>query len=239
MVADADWYDALLGADTWWKLHEVAPRKAALLLHGCDPLDEQPGLEASTSDETQPEHFKRLELAFEDLARHRPQPRTLAEWVGFARQSGLHYHSWVDQYARARAIAIPGVPASVAATTPASSPSSTPAPPPASMSSGAAGPASPPAPTPASVVVLVPVRVQTHAPEPEPTGGQRQRARWTDQRLQALWDDSKRFGCSQEQLACKYGVSRQRISVLLKQAEERFSARRASPFPFSSAFKGK
>jgi len=39
-------------------------------------------------------------LAFEDLARHR-QPSALAEWVGFARQSGVRYHTWVDQYAKA------------------------------------------------------------------------------------------------------------------------------------------
>jgi len=265
VVADADWYDFTLGADTWWQLHEVAPRQAALLLHGCDPLNEQPGLETSTSDETRPEHFKRLKLAFEDLARHRPQPRTLAEWVGFARQSGLHYHSWVDRYAQAQTIAIPAAPASVPVTTAAAgSPSRTPALTPASMASGTAAPASPPAPalapasvsppalatptasvpaaTPAPIVVLVPVPVpapasasaQAESPTQTPVGGQGQRARWTDQKLQALWDDSKRFGCTQAQLASKYSVSRQRIAALLKRAEERFSVHRASPFPFPS-----
>jgi len=45
---------------------------------------------------------------------------------------------------------------------------------------------------------------------------------WDDVRLRALMDESNQVGVTQESLAKKYGVKRQRIGSLLKDAKEKF-----------------
>jgi len=54
---------------------------------------------------------------------------------------------------------------------------------------------------------------------------------WDDTKLQALLKESKVFGVTQQYLAEKHNVSRQRIGALLKQAKNRISVRNPSPWP--------
>ncbi len=58
--------------------------------------------------------------------------------------------------------------------------------------------------------------------------------RWSDDELRVLRAES-REGSTQAELAQKYGVAPQRISVLLKRAKERFEKKAASPFPHAPA----
>ncbi|KVU30538.1 hypothetical protein WK65_04370 [Burkholderia ubonensis] len=63
----------------------------------------------------------------------------------------------------------------------------------------------------------------------------RQGAKWTDAELRTLLEEIKQPGATQQQLAEKYSVKRQRISTLLKQARDKFETpARASAFPVVS-----
>jgi len=56
--------------------------------------------------------------------------------------------------------------------------------------------------------------------------------KWGDAELRTLLEESKLPGSTQEKLGKKYGVERQRISALLKQAQDKFESKKsASLFP--------
>jgi predicted DNA-binding protein (UPF0251 family) len=57
------------------------------------------------------------------------------------------------------------------------------------------------------------------------------RGKWSREQLHTLWLENIQVGMTQERLAQKYGVSRQRISARLKQAQDLFGKAKASPFP--------
>ncbi|WGS43706.1 hypothetical protein LFL97_09370 [Burkholderia sp. JSH-S8] len=63
----------------------------------------------------------------------------------------------------------------------------------------------------------------------------RQGDKWTDAELRTLLEEINQPGATQQQLAEKYGVKRQRISTLLKQAKDKFETRAKASWLPSSA----
>ena len=70
-----------------------------------------PALPARYSDEPteglkgeiEPSDFGRLLRVFDDIATD-GRPRTLQEWLSIARDKGLKYHSWIDEYAKSKSV---------------------------------------------------------------------------------------------------------------------------------------
>lgn len=93
------WFDATIDAAHWFSLNDVLPHHAAMLLCQFDPNDEQlEQAQLTTTDATEPRDLVRLVQRFEDLARTSPRPRPLLQWLQEARQMGVRYHPWVDEY---------------------------------------------------------------------------------------------------------------------------------------------
>lgn len=69
-----------------------------------------------------------------------------------------------------------------------------------------------------------------HADTPAPAKVGTNEKTWDDAKLRALWEESNQPGGTQESLAEKHGVTRQRIGALLKQAKEKFRAGNASRY---------
>jgi hypothetical protein len=99
------WYDATLGAATWWSLNSITPREAAMLLCQFNPRDDTADPLTTTNNETGPDDFKRLVRIFEDVAQANAQARTLSQWHSIVRDKGLKYHSWIEKYESARKLA--------------------------------------------------------------------------------------------------------------------------------------
>lgn len=92
------WYDATLSAATWFGLTSIAPREAAMLLCRFDPHDEKLNPTECSTDETEPNDFKLLLRVLEDVANAESQHRSLLQWLSIARDKGVKYHSWIDEY---------------------------------------------------------------------------------------------------------------------------------------------
>jgi hypothetical protein len=95
------WYDATLNADLFWKMPDIDPKDAATILCGHNPLDSDTNPEATTTEngQTTPGDYRRLLTFFQSVAATDEQSRTLAQWHAIAREYGLKYHSWIDEYA--------------------------------------------------------------------------------------------------------------------------------------------
>lgn len=93
-----DWYNNTLSASMWFGLQSVAPREAAMLLCQFNPNDEQYEPLKVFNTETGPGDYRRLLRVFEDIANADSKPRALMQWLGVAKDKGLKYHSWVDEY---------------------------------------------------------------------------------------------------------------------------------------------
>ena len=98
------WFDATLGAAIWFNLHAVKPQEVAMLLCGFNPHDNKCDPLADSTDETSPDDYKRLLRVLEDISDAGSQPRTLLQWLAIARDKGLKYHSWIDEYENAVAL---------------------------------------------------------------------------------------------------------------------------------------
>lgn len=96
------WYGATLDADMRWSLTSTRPREAAMLLCQFNPHDDTCDPLTTTNDETGPDDYKRLLRVFEDVEKVEPKHRTLRQWHAIARDKGLKYHSWIDEYAATR-----------------------------------------------------------------------------------------------------------------------------------------
>ena len=93
------WFDATIDAAHWFSLNDVLPHHATMLLCQFDPNDEQlEQAQLTTTDATEPRDLVRLVQRFEDLAKTAPRPRPLLQWLHEARQIGVRYHPWVDEY---------------------------------------------------------------------------------------------------------------------------------------------
>jgi hypothetical protein len=106
---DADFSNAVLRADFWFQQSTVSPEHAAMLLRHINPAeaDAQERAERDTAHDGErrlgPIEFAMLRLAFED-AEKQSGPRNLLGWLEVARQRGLVYHSWIDEYLRANSL---------------------------------------------------------------------------------------------------------------------------------------
>ena len=98
-----NWYDATLNADLFWQIPDVEPKAAATLLCCQNPIDPTTNPEATTTEEgqTTPEDYRRLLIFFQSVAATDKQSRTLVQWRDLARENGLKYHFWIDEYALA------------------------------------------------------------------------------------------------------------------------------------------
>ena len=85
----------------WFDLHGVKPREAAMLLCQFNPHDDRCDPLEVFNPETGPDDYKQLLRVFEDVANAGSQPRTLMQWLAIARDKGLEYHSWIDEYVNA------------------------------------------------------------------------------------------------------------------------------------------
>jgi hypothetical protein len=63
--------------------------------------------------------------------------------------------------------------------------------------------------------------------------------KWDEYELRRLLDESRDAGSTHEKLAAKYGVTRQRIAVLLNRAKELFGVKKPSVFDFAGSLKRK
>jgi hypothetical protein len=97
------WYDETLNADILWKMPDVEPKAAATILCGHNPLDLGTSPDATTTEEGQatPEDYRRLFTFLSSVRATNNKPRTLLQWRDIAREHGLKYHSWIDEYALA------------------------------------------------------------------------------------------------------------------------------------------
>lgn len=95
------WYDATLSAAMWFGLISVGSQEAAMLLCRFNPQDNKCDPLTDSTDETSPDDYKRLLRVLEDVANAESQPRSLIQWLAVAKDKGLKYHSWIDNYANA------------------------------------------------------------------------------------------------------------------------------------------
>lgn len=103
------WHDGSYSIDAryWFSIQNVAPREAAMVLWRLNPLnDKDPELTYVDGDESSPGKYRRLLRAFEDVASAPPKHRTLMEWLTIARERGLRFHSWIEEYAEAVLLAM-------------------------------------------------------------------------------------------------------------------------------------
>lgn len=93
------WFDAVLDAYHWFGLYSIAPKDAAMLL--CQYHPRNTNLEEvlnCSNEEIRPGDLRRLYEKFEDDAQRDPRSRKLLDWLNFARENKLKYHSWIDEY---------------------------------------------------------------------------------------------------------------------------------------------
>ncbi len=112
-VESADFNGHAMDADFWFGQALVTPEQAAMLLKQVNPNDPD-ARESASRDKShdggqrlEPRHFNMLKLAFEDAERQSGQ-RTLLAWLEVARQRGLAYHSWVDEFVAVRGLQAEG-----------------------------------------------------------------------------------------------------------------------------------
>lgn len=90
-----------LNAASWWRIANIKPEEAARLLCQSNPHDPKGDPLNTTTTETKPVDYKNLLREFEDMEQADKQPRTLKQWRDIAKNKGLKYHSWIDEYERA------------------------------------------------------------------------------------------------------------------------------------------
>lgn len=102
-------HDETLEAGHWFSLNDVGARRAAMLLCQFNPNSETLAqAQGKTNDVTGPGDLVRLLQRFEDLAKSEPQTRSLLQWLHVARQMGVRYHPWIDEYVEAAKLAQTG-----------------------------------------------------------------------------------------------------------------------------------
>ena len=74
-----------------------------MLLCHLHPHDTRTDPTEGVKDEIELSDFERLLRVFNDIGTD-GKPRTLLEWLGIARDKGLKYHSWIDEYAKSKSV---------------------------------------------------------------------------------------------------------------------------------------
>jgi hypothetical protein len=96
------WLDITLDAAFWWQRASVSPHEAASLLCQFNPLDCSCDPLNTKNEETGPDDYNKVLRAFDELHSTKPALRRLQDWLGCAKDQELKYHSWIDDYAKAR-----------------------------------------------------------------------------------------------------------------------------------------
>lgn len=92
-------HDCSMDARTWFDMSDATPTEAAMVLCRLNPLEcKDPERIYVDGDKSSPDRYRLLLRVFEDVARTSPKHRTLMEWRATARERGLRYHSWIDEY---------------------------------------------------------------------------------------------------------------------------------------------
>lgn len=98
-----DHYNAIYDAHHWFKIQNLQPMEAALLLCRQHPKkNPDPDNTYVDGDDAWPGRYHLLLRAFEDEASVSPQHRSLLQWRTIARERGLTYHPWIEKYLDAR-----------------------------------------------------------------------------------------------------------------------------------------
>ena len=101
-------YNHTMDARTWWKMQNVTPKDAAMVLSRLNPnspaVCEDPESIYVDGDKTSPHRYRLLLKVFESVASTAPKPRMLLEWRAIAQQHGLCYHAWIDDYTDAMGV---------------------------------------------------------------------------------------------------------------------------------------
>lgn len=99
------WWNLTMDASLWWQRGAIKPQEAAYLLCRYNPLNSQSGNpKTDMTDETGPSDYARLLRIFEDAHEVQPQHRSLENWLQLAQQSGLKYHSWINDWLKAASL---------------------------------------------------------------------------------------------------------------------------------------
>lgn len=92
----AGWLEAVYDAAVWWCADAITAPNATMLLSGYNPISETiESASISTNPEISPEDFRRLMFTIEGA---HATPRTLKDWLGYARDKGVKTHSWLSQW---------------------------------------------------------------------------------------------------------------------------------------------
>lgn len=92
------WWDLEIRASMWWEIGNVKPQEAAMLLCGLNPQRDSTArrtLEAVGEPNT--EDYQLMLRWFEDSSQD-AQPRSLGDWLDFAKGRGLKIHSWISAW---------------------------------------------------------------------------------------------------------------------------------------------
>lgn len=85
-------------ASVWWNSRHLKPEHAAKVLWRVDPHS------GSDSEPEDPVAYRILLHEFTALQEVGLAPRTLADWLDIAREAGLKYDRWIDQWLMAREV---------------------------------------------------------------------------------------------------------------------------------------
>lgn len=98
-------YNHTMDARTWWKMQNVTPKDAAMVLCRINPLVvDDPEHIYVDGDISSPDMYRLLLKVFESVASTALKPRMLLEWRAIAQQHDLCYHAWIDDYADAMGV---------------------------------------------------------------------------------------------------------------------------------------
>ena len=94
-------FDFSMGAKSYFERGAVLPVDAAWLLCQFNPSDDAANPEGVTNSETNPQDFRLLRGNLLDVHRD-GKARSLMDWLELTKGRGWRYHSWIDDYVKAR-----------------------------------------------------------------------------------------------------------------------------------------
>lgn len=237
------WWDGDMDASLWWDQSSITAQQAAQLLCRYNP-NHRPlaNPESDSTDEAGPNYVKILAV-FDDLERTTPRHRILKDWMEYAQQRGLKIHSWLGEWIQAS-----GVTVAPSASPPQAAPASETGPHAVAAQGFQQQAGRTQAEQESPQTQAAPARtihVYQHtvnnffAPAAEaaldneptlaaspPDIGAKPANNWDNRSLERLLRESREPGMTQQKLAERYGVTRQRIAALLNS----MAPKKASPF---------
>ena len=187
----AAWWDVSMDAYQWWRNESITPIHAALILSGHNPNDGTEAGMIEVAERTTSGGIGPREFrALKNALECTSQdkPRTFMDWMEHAQQRGLKIHSWISEWIKASGVMLVPLPVLSAAGTPDDA-------------------------TEASIEPPGELLLVSPATAPAKPANN-----WDEHGLRRLLDENREPGMTQQKLAEKYGVTRQRIAALLKKA---------------------